>query len=183
MKLSVALQFAAGAIVVLAQGQDCASVALSAIPSCAQPCYLENAPSIGCAGLDFACQCKQKNAMFNAVQGCVATKCPESLFEKIVDGSNEVCDCAAPGYTEPAAPEPTSATTLKTVQTVANTAVNTVVNTAVASSIASPTNANEDYDYPARPSPTYFATASGAERSAVAGLSTVISAFLALMVL
>ncbi|KAK4451575.1 hypothetical protein QBC34DRAFT_48413 [Podospora aff. communis PSN243] len=182
MKLSVALQLA-GAVAVLAQGQDCTSVALNAIPSCAQPCYLENAPSIGCAGLDFACQCKQKTAMFNAIQGCVATKCPESEFERVVDGSNEVCDCAAPGFVEPATPQTTAASTLRTVQTVANTAVNTVVNTAVASSIAAPTVVNEDYDYPARPTPTYFATASGAERSAVAGLGVVFSAFLALMVL
>jgi len=91
MKISVALQFT-GALLVLAtekESKDCTSVALVAIPSCAQPCYLENAPSIGCEGLDFACQCKQQSAMFAAIQGCVASKCPESLFEKVVDGSAE----------------------------------------------------------------------------------------------
>ena len=92
MKVPVALQLVGGTILFfsgLVRSTDCVSVALTAIPSCAQPCYLENAPSIGCDGLDFACQCGKQAAMFAAIEDCVAIKCPESQFEKVIDGSAE----------------------------------------------------------------------------------------------
>ena len=48
--------------------QDCAAVALESIPSCAQSCFLNSAPSIGCAQLDFACQCNNQAALFAAAE-------------------------------------------------------------------------------------------------------------------
>ncbi|KAL2136298.1 hypothetical protein VTI74DRAFT_4533 [Chaetomium olivicolor] len=93
LPLAAAL-LAAGA---LSQGKDCTSVALTAIPSCAQHCFLENAPTIGCGGLDFACQCKQQAALYAAIEGCVASSCPSSEFQNVIDGAAAVCDCAGPG--------------------------------------------------------------------------------------
>lgn len=92
----------AGAVVLVAgvaTAQDCISVALSAIPSCAQPCFLNGAPTIGCSGTDFKCQCQQQAKMFAAVESCVQKSCPESEFQKTIDGSDKgelVCrqECA-----------------------------------------------------------------------------------------
>ena len=70
-------------------GENCLNVALSAVPSCAQPCYLEGAPTIGCDGLDFACQCAKQAAMFAAIEGCVADKCPAAEVEGVIDGSDK----------------------------------------------------------------------------------------------
>lgn len=92
----------AGAAVLVASvatAQDCISVALSAIPSCAQPCFLNGAPTIGCSGTDFKCQCQQQAKMFAAVESCVQKSCPESEFQKTIDGSDKgelVCrqECA-----------------------------------------------------------------------------------------
>lgn len=89
MKLST-IQLATALFVagVRSQGADCTSVALSSIPSCAQPCFLEGAPSIGCGGLDFACQCKQEAALYAAIENCVASSCPPSEFENVIDGAS-----------------------------------------------------------------------------------------------
>lgn len=73
----------------IATAQDCVSVALSVIPSCAQPCFLNGAPTIGCAGTDFKCQCQQQAKMFAAVESCVQKSCPESEFQKTIDGSDK----------------------------------------------------------------------------------------------
>ncbi|TLD19096.1 hypothetical protein PspLS_09950 [Pyricularia sp. CBS 133598] len=81
----------------VATAQDCVSVALSAIPSCAQSCFLNGAPTIGCAGTDFKCQCQQQAKMFAAVESCVQKSCPESEFQKTIDGSDKVCTCATGG--------------------------------------------------------------------------------------
>ncbi|TLS25685.1 hypothetical protein PpBr36_07963 [Pyricularia pennisetigena] len=81
----------------MATAQDCVSVALSAIPSCAQPCFLNGAPTIGCGGTDFKCQCQQQAKMFAAVESCVQTSCAESEFQKTIDGSEKVCSCASGG--------------------------------------------------------------------------------------
>lgn len=90
MKLSTiaigtAALFAAGPV--LSQGADCTSVALKAIPACAQHCFLEGAPTMGCGGLDFACQCRQEAAMHAAIESCVASSCASSQFQSIIDGA------------------------------------------------------------------------------------------------
>ncbi|KAK2608104.1 hypothetical protein N8I77_006737 [Diaporthe amygdali] len=76
--------------------QDCINVALTAIPGCAQNCILNGAPSIGCQGTDFSCQCAQSAALFAAVEGCVQTACPSASYQAVIDGSDQVCNCAAP---------------------------------------------------------------------------------------
>lgn len=86
--LSLASQFHA---VVAA---DCVSVALKEIPSCAQSCFISAAPTIGCGGLDFACQCQQQPALMAAIEGCVASQCPSSSFQAVIDGGETVCACA-----------------------------------------------------------------------------------------
>ncbi|KAL1850733.1 hypothetical protein Daus18300_012811 [Diaporthe australafricana] len=76
--------------------QDCINVALTAIPGCAQNCILNGAPSIGCQGTDFSCQCAQSAALYAAVEGCVSSACPSASYQAVIDGSEQVCDCAAP---------------------------------------------------------------------------------------
>ncbi|ROV94751.1 hypothetical protein VMCG_08833 [Cytospora schulzeri] len=76
--------------------EECANVALTAIPSCAQNCILNGAPTIGCEGTDFDCQCAESAALFAAVEGCVATACPSASYQAVIDGASAVCDCASP---------------------------------------------------------------------------------------
>ncbi|EHA57786.1 hypothetical protein MGG_05531 [Pyricularia oryzae 70-15] len=98
MKFNSGLLAGAAVLVAgVATAQDCISVALSAIPSCAQPCFLNGAPTIGCSGTDFKCQCQQQAKMFAAVESCVQKSCPESEFQKTIDGSDKVCTCASGG--------------------------------------------------------------------------------------
>ena len=88
MKLST-IQLAVALFVasVRSQGTDCTAVALTSIPACAQTCFVEGAPTIGCGGLDFACQCRQEAALYAAIENCVASSCPSSDFEKVIDGA------------------------------------------------------------------------------------------------
>ncbi|KAJ9156052.1 hypothetical protein NKR23_g1169 [Pleurostoma richardsiae] len=76
--------------------QDCVNVALSAIPSCAQGCFLNGAPSVGCGGTDFACQCGKEAALYAAIEGCVFSSCPSASYQAVIDGASLVCECAAP---------------------------------------------------------------------------------------
>lgn len=69
--------------------QDCINVALTAIPGCAQNCILNGAPSIGCQGTDFSCQCAQSAALYAAVEGCVSSACPSASYQAVIDGSEE----------------------------------------------------------------------------------------------
>ncbi|KAK4659392.1 hypothetical protein QC762_109790 [Podospora pseudocomata] len=73
---------------------DCLSVALVAIPDCAKTCFLEQAPCIGCDGLDFVCQCKKQAAFYASVEACVVDACEASEYEKVIDGVGTVCECA-----------------------------------------------------------------------------------------
>ncbi|KAI1841159.1 hypothetical protein JX265_000498 [Neoarthrinium moseri] len=91
MKSIVAL----GAFVGAAVAQNCAAVAITAIPACAQSCFLSGAPSIGCGGTDFACQCDKEAALYAAVEGCVSSGCPEPSFQAVIDGASSVCACAS----------------------------------------------------------------------------------------
>lgn len=78
--LTLASQFLA------VEAADCVGVALKEIPSCAQSCFINGAPTIGCGGLDFACQCQQQPALMAAIEGCVASKCPSSSYQAVIDG-------------------------------------------------------------------------------------------------
>lgn len=73
----------------VAVAQDCINVALTAIPGCAQNCILNGAPSIGCQGTDFSCQCAQSAALYAAVEGCVSSACPSASYQAVIDGSEE----------------------------------------------------------------------------------------------
>jgi hypothetical protein len=77
----------------LVEAADCLGVALKAIPSCAQSCFINGAPTIGCGGLDFECQCQQQPALMAAIEGCVASKCPSSSYQAVIDGgeTGELC--------------------------------------------------------------------------------------------
>ncbi|KAL0466596.1 hypothetical protein QR685DRAFT_450962 [Neurospora intermedia] len=79
-----------------AKVSGCMAVAVKAIPNCAQTCFIDNAPSIGCDGFDFACQCEKQAAFFAAIESCVADSCETSQFQPVIDGAAEVCACAIP---------------------------------------------------------------------------------------
>lgn len=66
---------------------DCTSVALTSIPSCAQPCFLNKASEIGCGGLDFTCQCEKQAALYAAIEGCVVDSCAAEEYQAVVDGA------------------------------------------------------------------------------------------------
>ncbi|KAK3693726.1 hypothetical protein B0T22DRAFT_436886 [Podospora appendiculata] len=129
MKLSFiqligALLAAAGAH---AQLSGCAAVAVKAIPSCAQSCFIDNAPAVGCGGFDFACQCQKEAAFFAAIESCVASSCASSLFQDVIDGaalgsggSMTVSGTVVPG-------------------TVAHGTVGTVIGTVVGTFVTTPT--------------------------------------------
>lgn len=72
---------------------DCMSLALTAIPTCAQSCFLNGAPEIGCGATDFACQCGKQAALMAAIEGCVQTSCKASEFQSVIDGGAKVCKC------------------------------------------------------------------------------------------
>lgn len=72
----------------IAQAADCLDVAQAEIPSCAQSCFLENAPSVGCGGLDFTCQCQNEATLYAAIEPCVASGCSESSFQAVIDGAS-----------------------------------------------------------------------------------------------
>nr|XP_036586437.1 MAC1 interacting protein 1 [Colletotrichum truncatum]KAF6796844.1 MAC1 interacting protein 1 [Colletotrichum truncatum] len=82
-------------LVVLARGavaaQNCAGVAVTAIPSCAQGCFLEGASFVGCDGLDFGCQCGKEAALYAAIEPCVATGCPAASFQAVINGASAGC--------------------------------------------------------------------------------------------
>lgn len=72
------------------QAADCTSLALSVIPQCAQHCFLEGAPKIGCSSLEFGCQCRQRQAMHDTIDGCVRSSCPaEGDYQKVLDGADQ----------------------------------------------------------------------------------------------
>lgn len=83
--LAGALLLAAGAS---ADAPNCAAVALSAIPQCAQSCFLKGAPEVGCGGTDFACQCEQEARLYAAIEGCVASGCPAQSYQAVIDGAS-----------------------------------------------------------------------------------------------
>ncbi|WQF86587.1 Putative extracellular membrane protein, CFEM [Colletotrichum destructivum] len=89
------------AMMLLARGaaaaDNCASVAVTAIPSCAQSCFLEGASFVGCDGLDFACQCGKEAALYAAIEPCVATGCPAASIQAVINGASSVCGCAGAG--------------------------------------------------------------------------------------
>ncbi|KAH8911569.1 hypothetical protein BR93DRAFT_975538 [Coniochaeta sp. PMI_546] len=79
------------------EAANCAAIALTAIPQCAQTCFLNGAPTIGCGGLDFACQCASEAKLYAAIEGCVATGCPTASYQAVIDGASSVCGCATAG--------------------------------------------------------------------------------------
>lgn len=97
MKLTI-LVGAAALLVTEAVAQDCLNVALTAIPSCAQSCFLDGAPAVGCGGTDFACQCNQEAALYAAIEGCVASGCSQPSYQAVIDGASSVCNCATAAF-------------------------------------------------------------------------------------
>ncbi|KAG9379354.1 CFEM multi-domain protein [Pyrenophora tritici-repentis] len=57
---------------------------LSAVPSCAVPCFSEALPSSGCSVTDIKCQCTTgREPLTAALMKCVPTKCsPQELASK-----------------------------------------------------------------------------------------------------
>ncbi|KAK3336137.1 hypothetical protein B0T19DRAFT_29007 [Cercophora scortea] len=135
VQLIGALFAAAGAH---AQLTGCAAVAVTAIPSCAQSCFIDNAPAVGCGGFDFACQCQKEAAFFAAIESCVASSCASSLFQDVIDGAALVCECA-----NPTAGSGGSMTVSGTVVPGTVGTVGTVIGTVVGTFVTTPTTTPE----------------------------------------
>ncbi|KAB5545898.1 MAC1 interacting protein 1 [Coniochaeta sp. 2T2.1] len=97
--MSKIIQLLLGAILLtaVAVAADCAAIALKAIPQCAQSCFINGAPTIGCGSLDFACQCASEAKLYAAIEGCVAQGCPAPSYQAVIDGASSVCGCATAG--------------------------------------------------------------------------------------
>ena len=89
--------FVLAGLAAVARAADCVGVALTAIPSCAQSCFLNGAPSVGCAGTDFGCQCQQEARLYAAVEGCVSTGCPSASYQAVIDGASSGKRLLRPG--------------------------------------------------------------------------------------
>ena len=75
---------------------DCGPVATSAVPECAQACFTNGAPEVGCDPHDYGCQC-QPDALASLSQilvPCVATACPPASIPVVIEGASAVCECA-----------------------------------------------------------------------------------------
>ncbi|KAM0334556.1 hypothetical protein ACHAQA_001586 [Verticillium albo-atrum] len=77
--------------------QDCGPVATSAVPACAQPCFLQAAPNVGCDADDYACQCEAEAqaSLTQLLVPCVATACPAASLQAVITGASSVCACAS----------------------------------------------------------------------------------------
>ena len=96
MKFSMSIVAASVAVFAgVAAAEDCVALALKVIPSCAQTCFLTGAPTIGCQGTDFQCQCKNQPKLMAAVEGCVQKSCPPESYQAVIDGGSKTCACAA----------------------------------------------------------------------------------------
>ncbi|KAK3949264.1 hypothetical protein QBC32DRAFT_408013 [Pseudoneurospora amorphoporcata] len=126
-----------------AQLSGCTAVAVKVIPSCAQTCFIDNAPSVGCDGFDFACQCQKQAAFFAAIESCVANSCAASEFQNVIDGAAKVCACALPANS----PQTVSGTVVPPAGTVIGTVIPPP---------AIPTS--HTVDIPAQPAPTTIVT-------------------------
>ncbi|EGY22145.1 uncharacterized protein VDAG_03583 [Verticillium dahliae VdLs.17] len=76
---------------------DCGPVATSAVPACAQHCFLDAAPNVGCDATDYACQCEAEAqaSLTQLLVPCVATACPPASLQAVITGASSVCACAA----------------------------------------------------------------------------------------
>ncbi|KAI5465334.1 hypothetical protein BGZ63DRAFT_419909 [Mariannaea sp. PMI_226] len=76
--------------------KDCAPVASTAVPKCAQACFSSAAPSVGCGANDFACQCQPdaQSSLSQLLIPCVATACDSNQLPSVIAGASSVCACA-----------------------------------------------------------------------------------------
>ncbi|OLN82380.1 hypothetical protein CCHL11_09763 [Colletotrichum chlorophyti] len=85
IRLFIGVMILAGRFAV---ADNCASVAVTAIPSCAQSCFLEGASFVGCDSLDFSCQCGKEAALYAAIEPCVATGCQAASVQAVINGAS-----------------------------------------------------------------------------------------------
>lgn len=83
--------------------EDCAQLALTSIPKCAQACFFDNASKVGCGPLNFACQCEPsaRASMTGLMAPCVMTECWPWEYYQIIQGAGAVCECATGSCAEP----------------------------------------------------------------------------------
>jgi hypothetical protein len=88
------IQYLLGAVLLMigelavVNAENCAAIALAVIPQCAQSCFLNGAPTIGCGAVDFACQCASEAKLYAAIEGCVASGCPSPSYQAVIDGAS-----------------------------------------------------------------------------------------------
>lgn len=75
---------------------DCAPLASSVVPECAQECFTIAAPDVGCEVNSFGCMCQEDaQASLSAILvPCVASRCEAAQLTKVIAGASSVCECA-----------------------------------------------------------------------------------------
>lgn len=76
---------------------DCASVAKTAIPTCAQPCITPLPQSVGCGPKDYECQCKEEAqaSLSKLAVPCVLRSCGVFDIPSLISAGSEICACAS----------------------------------------------------------------------------------------
>ncbi len=85
-----------GSTCVAGSSADCAPLASTVVPDCAQACFTSAAPGVGCGATDFACQCQPaaQASLSSLLIPCVATACPAASLPAVIAGASSVCACA-----------------------------------------------------------------------------------------
>jgi len=78
--------------IVLAGGFGCtcsfAADGLGAVPESAQSFFNDGVPSLGCGGVDFACQCQQQARIFATVEEFVSRRSPFASYRDVIIGAS-----------------------------------------------------------------------------------------------
>ncbi|KAK8169433.1 hypothetical protein IWX90DRAFT_177308 [Phyllosticta citrichinensis] len=85
MKLAVAASFALAAPIL-------AAYTSADIPSCANTCFEDGAPKVGCSVTDQACLCENQSDLTNEITSCVTTSCSISDALKTQQVSSGICE-------------------------------------------------------------------------------------------
>ncbi|KAK3899678.1 hypothetical protein C8A05DRAFT_36688 [Staphylotrichum tortipilum] len=103
------------AILALASAAAVSAQDISVFPECALPCIISAVGTTSCAATDFACVCKNMDAVKTGATPCVVDKCGvEKALNEVLPATEKFC--AAVGSNPPAAttkdtPAPTTAVT------------------------------------------------------------------------
>ncbi|KAK8170967.1 hypothetical protein BKA80DRAFT_305810 [Phyllosticta citrichinensis] len=134
MKLAVAASFALAAPIL-------AAYTSADIPSCANTCFEDGAPKVGCSVTDQACLCENQSDLTNEITSCVTTSCSISDALKTQQVSSGICEelssSSSSASSTAAATSTGSVSVFITIPSSSSTAAETGTNSASASDTSS----------------------------------------------